>query len=69
MTTLQEYDLEIKRTKIVHGQGLHKLVVEAEDRKYETKEEQLDLEKEFWKEYRWENGDEMYEREDFKFPP
>jgi hypothetical protein len=31
MTTLQEYDLEIKPTKIVRGQGLCKLVVDSEN--------------------------------------
>jgi len=31
MTTLQEYDLEIKPTKIVRGQGLCKLEVDSEN--------------------------------------
>ena len=31
LTTLQEYDLEIKPAKLVKGQGLCKLVAEAQD--------------------------------------
>ena len=31
LTTLQEYDLEIKPTKLVRGQGLCKLTAEAQD--------------------------------------
>jgi hypothetical protein len=38
LTALQEYDLEIKPTKLVEGQGLCKLVVEAQDP--QTKEEE-----------------------------
>ena len=33
MTTLQEYDIEIKLDKIVLGRGLWKLVVEAKENK------------------------------------
>jgi hypothetical protein len=29
ITKIQEYDLEIKPTKLVHGQGLAKLMVES----------------------------------------
>ena len=38
LTTLQEYDLEIKSAKSVKGQGLCKLAVEAQD--LQTKEEE-----------------------------
>ena len=49
MTTLQEYDLEIKPTKIVCMQGLWNLVVEAKDIKDEyqdqKEEEYIDWDK------------------------
>lgn len=48
MTFLQEYDLEIKPTKIVRGQGLCKLVVESRDLKEE--------------EHGWENEDLIFEK-------
>ena len=35
MNSLQEHDLEIKPTKMVKGQGLCKLVVDAQDPKEE----------------------------------
>ena len=38
LTTLQEYDLEIKPTKLVKGQGLCKLVAEAQDPQMEEEE-------------------------------
>ena len=38
LTTLQEYDLEIKPTKLLKGQGLCKLVVEAHDMQTEEEE-------------------------------
>lgn len=48
MTSLQEYDLEIKPTKIEKGHGLCKLVVDAHDPKEE----------------RWENEECMAENKD-----
>ena len=50
LTSLQEYDLEIKPTKLVKGQGLCKLAVEALDPQEEEEEE-------------WENEFDMLERE------
>ena len=38
LTTLQEYDLEIKPAKLVKGQGLCKLTVEAQDTQMEQEE-------------------------------
>ena len=38
LTTLQEYDLEIKPTKLIKGQGLCKLIVEALDLQKEEEE-------------------------------
>ena len=38
LTTLQEYDLEIKPTKLIKGQGLCKLAVEALDPQKEEDE-------------------------------
>ena len=38
LTTLQEYDLEIKPTKLVKGQGLCKLMAEAQDPQMEEEE-------------------------------
>ena len=38
LTTLQEYDLEIKPAKLVKGQGLCKLTVEAQDLQMEQEE-------------------------------
>ena len=38
LTTLEEYDLEIKPSKLVKGQGLCKLVVEAQDPQIEQEE-------------------------------
>ena len=38
LTTLQEYDLEIKPTKLVKGQGLCKLAVEELDPQKEEEE-------------------------------
>ena len=54
LTSLQEYDLEIKPTKLVKGQGLCKLVVEA-----------LDLQE---SEEGWENEVDMFEREVIYIP-
>ena len=38
LTTLQEYDLEIKPAKLVKGQGLCKLAAEAQDPQMEEEE-------------------------------
>ena len=38
VTTLQEYYLEIKPTKIVWGQGLFKLIIETIDITYENED-------------------------------
>ena len=38
LTTLQEYDLEIKPSKLVKGQGLCKLAAEAQDPQIEQEE-------------------------------
>ena len=38
LTTLQEYDLEIKPAKLVNGQQLCKLMVEAQDPQMEQEE-------------------------------
>ena len=38
LTTLQEYDLEIKPAKLVKGQGLCKLMAEAQDLQMEQEE-------------------------------
>ena len=38
LTTLQEYDIEIKRAKLLKGQGLCKVVVEAQDLQMEQEE-------------------------------
>jgi hypothetical protein len=38
MMTLQEYDLKIKPTKIIRGQGLCKLLVEAKESQVEEEE-------------------------------
>ena len=54
LTCLQEYDLEIKPTKLVKGQGLCKLMAEA-----------LDPQKE---EEGWENEADMLEREVLYIP-
>lgn len=51
ITTMQEYDLEIKLDKLVKGQGLCKLVVESHDNKAEDHEE--------W----WEKKPELLEKE------
>ena len=55
LTTLQEYDLEIKPTKLVKGQGLCKLMVES-----------FDLQKE--EEERWDNEVDMLQREVLYMP-
>ena len=49
MTSLQDYDLEIKFSKIVRGQGLSKLVTENMDAKKKREEG-------------WENEDFMHEK-------
>ena len=54
LTSSQEYDLEIKPTKLVKGQGLCKLVVK-----------ELDLQEE---EEGWENEDDMLQREVLYIP-
>ena len=38
LTTLQEYDLEIKPAKLVKGQGLCKLMAEAQETQMEQEE-------------------------------
>lgn len=53
MTSLQEYDLEIKPTKIVKGQGICKMVTDSQDPKGEG----------------WDNEEYMGEDEIFCVPP
>lgn len=62
MSTLQEYDLEVKPVKIFHRQGFNKLAFKAQDKKDEPKEDRLNIGKEVWKEPCLENEARMYEQ-------
>ena len=68
MTNLQEYYLEIKLAKIIHGQGLWKLAIEAQHKKDEVEEETFYYKRDFWKDPGWENEAYMYEREVLQTP-